>query len=213
MSEEKLDKLIELNERIVKQNDEIIDLLKELNGSEEDENPQEEIELPEEEDETPVKDVGEFFAEEQLCKGEVLFVANSQDNQIDIYKLCIKKSDGLKVSPSQIENEIRNNFDDLNYEITLDNLTGSSMTTQFKVPLIAAIESLNNDEAIPSNACILDDESFLNLPDILRIAIENGAETVYLSMKNAVSVLQAPPMIMDYLTFYKSNDDLFEKLF
>lgn len=213
MSEEKLDKLIELNERIVRQNDEIIALLKELNGSEDDVNSPEEIELPKEDDNSPVKEVGEFFAAEELNEGEVLFVANSQDNQIDIYKLSIKKSDELKVSPSQIENEIRNNFDDINYEITLDNLTGSSMTTQFKVPLLAAIESLNNDKAIQSNACILDDESFLNLPDILRIAIENGAETVYLSMKNAVSVLQAPPMIMDYLTFYKSNDDLFEKLF
>ena len=213
MSEEKLDKLIELNERIVKQNDEIIDLLKKLNGTEDDANPQEEIELPKEDDETPVKEVGEFFAAEVLDKGEVLFVANSQDNQIDIYKLCVEKSDELKASPPQIENEIRNNFDDINYEITLDNLTGNSLTTQFKVPLIAAIESLNNDSLIPSNACILDDESFLNLPDILRIAIENGAGTVYLSMKNAVSVLQAPPMIMDYLTFYKNNDDLFEKLF
>ena len=213
MSEEKLDRIIELNERIVKQNDEIIDLLKELNGSEDNVNSKEEIELPIEEDEIPIKDVGEFFATEILCEGEVLFVANSQDNQIDIYKLCVRQSDELKVSPSQIENEIRNNFDDINYEIMLDNLTGSSLTSQFKVPLLAAIESLNNDEVIQSNVCILDDESFLNLPDILRIAIENGAEIVFLSMKNAVSVLQAPPMIMDYLTFYKSNDDLFEKLF
>ena len=43
MSEEKLDKLIELNERIVRQNDEIIALLKELNGSEYDVNSPEDI--------------------------------------------------------------------------------------------------------------------------------------------------------------------------
>ena len=35
MSEEKIDKLIELNEKIVSQNDEIINLLKQLNSSDE----------------------------------------------------------------------------------------------------------------------------------------------------------------------------------
>ena len=60
---------------------------------------------------------------------------------------------------------------------------------------------------------ILNDESFVNLPDILRVAIENGAKTIYASIKNSMAVLQAPPMIMDYLTFYKNDDDLLEKLF
>ena len=213
MSEDKLNRLIELNERIVSQNDEIIKLLVQLNGSE-DEIPavEKEVELSEEE-ERVTKEVCEFFAATELSVGEVLFVANSQDNQIDIYMLSVKKSDELKVIPSQIENEIMNNFDDMNYEIKLDNLTGNSLTSQFKVPLLAAIESLNNDEAIKSNICVLDDESFVNLPDILRVAIESGAEKIYSSMKTAMAVLQAPPMIMDYLTFYKNNDDLFEKLF
>lgn len=212
MTEEKLDKLIELNERIVSQNDEIINLLKQFNSSDE-EITFEDDESPEEESETAAKEVNEFFTNGHLDEGEVLFVANSQDNQIDIYKIALKKSEELVISPSQIENEILNNFDDLNYEITLENLTGNSLTSQFKLPLLVAIESINNNQVIQSNICILDDESFINLPDILRVAIENKAEKVYLSMKNSIAVLQAPPMIMDYLSFYKNKEDLFEKLF
>ena len=213
MSEEKLDMLIELNKKIVRQNDEIIDLLKQLNGSDKKTSPEEEVELPQKEEETVVKDVSEHFSAIELSEGEVLFVANSQDNQIDIYRLSVKESDELKVSPPQIENEIQNNFDDINYEITLDNLTGSSITSQFKTPLLVAIESLNNKSAIPSDVCILDDEVFVNLPDILRVAIESGAKTIYSSIKNSMAVLQAPPMIMDYLNFYKNNDDLLQRLF
>jgi hypothetical protein len=212
MTEEKLDKLIELNERIVSQNDEIINLLKQLNSSDE-EITFEDDESPEEETGAAAKEVNEYFTNGDLDEGEVLFVANSQDNQIDIYKIALKKSEELVISPSQIENEILNNFDDLNYEITLENLTGNSLTSQFKLPLLVAIESINNNQVIQSNICILDDESFINLPDILRVAIENKAEKVYLSMKNSIAVLQAPPMIMDYLSFYKNKEDLFEKLF
>ena len=212
MTEEKLDKLIELNERIVSQNDEIINLLKQLNSSDE-EITFEDDESSEEETGAAAKEVNEFFTNGDLDEGEVLFVANSQDNQIDIYKIALKKSEELVISPSQIENEILNNFGDLNYEITLENLTGNSLTSQFKLPLLVAIESINNNQVIQSNICILDDESFINLPDILRVAIENKAEKVYLSMKNSIAVLQAPPMIMDYLSFYKNKEDLFEKLF
>lgn len=212
MSEEKLDKLIKLNERIVNQNDEIIKLLKQLTSSEV-EIPSPKVELFEEEIETVTKEVNEYFANGDLNEGEVLFVANSQNNQVDVYKISVKKSDELRVFPSQIENEILDNFDDLNYEINLENLTGNSLTSQFKLPLLVAIESINNNHPIRLNICILDDENFINLPDILRIAIENKAEKIYLSMKNSIGVLQAPPMIMDYLSFYKNGDDLLKKLF
>jgi hypothetical protein len=212
MSEEKLDKLIKLNERIVNQNDEIIKLFKQLTSSEV-EIPSPKVELFEEETETVTKDVNEYFANDNLNEGEVLFVANSQNNQVDVYKISVKKSDELSVFPSQIESEILDNFDDLNYEITLENLTSNSLTSQFKLPLLVAIESINNNHPIKSNICILDDENFINLPDILRIAIENKADKIYLSMKNSIGVLQAPPMIMDYLSFYKNGDDLLKKLF
>jgi len=214
MIEDKLDKLIELNERIVNQNDEIINLLKGDDNGEKNVVESSLAEEPEDDDEDvpAVNNVSKFFSTSELSSGELLFVANSQDSQIDIYKISVKASDELKVVPQEMEEETRNILDDGNYEITIDNLTGNSLTSQFKMPLLIAVESFNEDMEIPSSVAILDDESYVNIPDILRVAIENGAEKIYLSMKNAMSVLQAPPMIMDYLQFYKNKDDLLKHL-
>lgn len=214
MIEDKLDKLIELNERIVNQNDEIINLLKGDDNGEKSVVESSLAEEPEDDDEDvpAVNNVSKFFSTSELSSGELLFVANSQDSQIDIYKISVKASDELKVVPQEMEEETRNILDDGNYEITIENLTGNSLTSQFKMPLLIAVESFNENMSIPSNVAILDDESYVNIPDILRVAIENGAEKIYLSMKNAMSVLQAPPMIMDYLQFYKNKDDLLKHL-
>ena len=214
MIEDKLDKLIELNERIVNQNDEIINLIKGDDNGEKNVVESSLAEEPEDDDEDvpAVNNVSKFFSTSELSSGELLFVANSQDSQIDIYKISVKASDELKVVPQEMEEETRNILDDGNYEITIENLTGNSLTSQFKMPLLIAVESFNENMSIPSNVAILDDESYVNIPDILRVAIENGAEKIYLSMKNAMSVLQAPPMIMDYLQFYKNKDDLLKHL-
>ena len=214
MIEDKLDKLIELNERIVNQNDEIINLLKGDDNGEKNVVESSLAEEPEDDDEDvpAVNNVSKFFSTSELSSGELLFVANSQDSQIDIYKISVKASDELKVVPQEMEEETRNILDDGNYEITIENLTGNSLPSQFKMPLLIAVESFNEDMEIPSSVAILDDESYVNIPDILRVAIENGAEKIYLSMKNAMSVLQAPPMIMDYLQFYKNKDDLLKHL-
>lgn len=214
MIEDKLDKLIELNEKIVNQNEEIINLLKGDDKGEENVVVSPVAEEPEDDDEdvSAVNNVSKFFSTSELSSGELLFVANSQDSQIDIYKISVKASDELKVVPQEMEEETRNILDGGNYEITIDNLTGNSLTSQFKMPLLIAVESFNEDMEIPSSVAILDDESYVNIPDILRVAIENGAEKIYLSMKNAMSVLQAPPMIMDYLQFYKNKDDLLKHL-
>lgn len=214
MIEDKLDKLIEINEKIVNQNEEIINLLKGDDKGEENVVVSPVAEEPEDDDEdvSAVNNVSKFFSTSELSSGELLFVANSQDSQIDIYKISVKASDELKVVPQEMEEETRNILDGGNYEITIDNLTGNSLTSQFKMPLLIAVESFNEDMEIPSSVAILDDESYVNIPDILRVAIENGAEKIYLSMKNAMSVLQAPPMIMDYLQFYKNKDDLLKHL-
>ena len=214
MIEDKLDKLIELNEKIVNQNEEIINLIKGDDNGEKNVVESSLAEEPEDDDEDvpAVNNVSKFFSTSELSSGELLFVANSQDSQIDIYKISVKASDELKVVPQEMEEETRNILDDGNYEITIENLTGNSLTSQFKMPLLIAVESFNENMSIPSNVAILDDESYVNIPDILRVAIENGAEKIYLSMKNAMSVLQAPPMIMDYLQFYKNKDDLLKHL-
>ena len=131
MIEDKLDKLIELNERIVNQNDEIINLLKGDDNGEKNVVESSLAEEPEDDDEDvpAVNNVSKFFSTSELSSGELLFVANSQDSQIDIYKISVKASDELKVVPQEMEEETRNILDDGNYEITIENLTGNSLTS------------------------------------------------------------------------------------
>lgn len=244
MIEGNLNKLIDLNERIVsqnekliRQNDEIISLLKQMNGEEEssdkismdlgnglvfDETGQVSTEglvfnQKDEEETVPENLLFEkndtVYFEKSLNPGEVLFVANSPDDEVGIYRLSVKSSDELKVSPSEITEEITRNFDDINYEITLDNLTGEAVTYQFKLPLLVAFESLDKDASIDSCIAILDDEVFMNLPEMIRVAMEDGADKIHLPMKNAVATLGAPPALMNHLEFYKTPNQVFDKLF
>ena len=229
------------NDILIKQNDEIIGLLKQLNGEVEDISSSEEIsidlgngilfnemgqvsndglifednlrnEIPEDENLVLNKKDNLIF-DGSLNPGEVMFVGNSEDGSVDIYKLTVKNSDELKVSPSEITEEITQNFDDVNYEITIDNLTGDGITYQFKIPLLVAFESLDKDAAINSSTAILDDEVFMNLPEMLRVAMEDGAEKIYLPMKNAISTLGAPQALLNHLEFYKTTDQILDKLF
>ena len=172
MIEDKLDKLIELNERIVNQNDEIINLLKGDDNGEKNVVESSLAEEPEDDDEDvpAVNNVSKFFSTSELSSGELLFVANSQDSQIDIYKISVKASDELKVVPQEMEEETRNILDDGNYEITIENLTGNSLTSQFKMPLLIAVESFNENMSIPSNVAILG--RYIITPEIFNI-LEN----------------------------------------
>jgi hypothetical protein len=244
MVENKLKRLIELNEDIVSQNktliaqnDKIIRLLTKLTGDNNNaininavvgENGEvvigENLTSPHKNDEASVKQK-EIIEEKseiandngtvldlELVSGEVLFVSNSSDGEIDIYKLSVKSCDEFNVIPNEIQSEIEDEIGIVNNEITIENLTGNGMTSQFKVPLLVAFESFNQDLPIDSSTVILDDEIFDNLPEILRISIENGASKVYLSLKNAMAILNAPPMITNYLEFYKTREHILEKL-
>lgn len=223
------DELIDLNKRmisqnnmLIKQNEEIINLLKNLvDGSKEDGAGMEYVVMGENKNIEIDVDISAF--EDPLDVGEVITVANSIDGELCVYKLSAKKSDGLKVEPSAIEENVKdylNEFDDINFEITLVNLIGNAPTTQFSTSLLVALESLNQNIPIKSGICILGNTNGNNsfefiddLSEILRISIENGVKTVYLPMNSAIGVVHAPPMIMDYLTFYKSTDDALNKIF
>lgn len=230
--------IISQNRRLIAQNDKIIQLLSKLTGDDEkvdaanvdivvgedgnvligenlfdsvvDETPKEEI-IEEKVDIFENSEENMFDLE--LTAGEVLFVSNSSDNEIDIYKLSVKSCDEFTVIPNEIQEEIESEIGIVNNEIVIDNLTGDGTTNQFKVPLLVAYESYNQDIPINSNIVILDDEIFDNLPDMLKVAIENGAKKVHLSLKNAMAILNAPPMITNYLEFYKNSQQIFEKLF
>ena len=156
---------------------------------------------------------GESLSNLKLDAGEVLFVGNSDDGSADIYKLSVKSSDELKVFPKEIEEDIRNKISDYNCEITVDNLTGSGITTQYNIPLIAANESLVQNAILDAGTVILDDESFDNLSDIIKLAMENGAGKVHLSLKNAMAVINAPPKLLEYLEFYRNYEQMLDKIF
>ena len=233
--------IVSQNEKLIAQNDRIIGLLSKLTGDDEKvgmpnldvvvgedgkvivgENltnsvsdttsaiPKEEI-IDEKSD--IIDDDKDYLLDFDLDAGEVLFVSNSSNDEVDIYKLSVKASDEFKVVPDEIRPVIENEIGIVNNEIIIENLTGVGTTSQFKVPLIVAFESFNQDIPIDSNRVILDDETFDNLPDILRVAIENGAKKVHLSLKNAMATLGAPPVIANYLDFYKNREQIFEKLF
>ena len=108
--------------------------------------------------------------------------------------------------------KIRNIIHDYNCEITIDNLTGDGITNQYNVPLIVANESLVQNTVIASGTVILDDEFFDNLSEMIKIAMENGAKKVHLSLKNAMSVINAPPVILEYLDFYRNYEQIFDKV-
>ena len=241
MAENELKRLIELNENIVSQNktliaqnERIIRLLTKLTGDNNDavninaivaENGEvvigENLFSPVKNDKASLKqkenieekseignDNDNTVLDLELVSGEVLFVSNSSDGEIDIYKLSVKSCDEFNVIPQEIQSEIEDEIGIVNNEITIENLTGNGMTSQFKIPLLVAFESFNQDLPIDSSTDVI----FDNLPEILRISIENGASKVYLSLKNAMAILNAPPMITDYLEFYKTREHILEKL-
>lgn len=234
------ERIVKQNEKLIKQNDDIISLLKQLNGENEDISTSEDITIDlgngilfnemgqvsndglifednnksiPEDDNLVLNKKDTLLFDEELNPGEVLFVGNSENNAVDIYKLSVKKSDELSVSPSEITEEITENFDGLNHEITIDNLTGDGITYQFKLPLLVAFESLDKNVAVDSCIAILDDEVFMNLPEMLRVAMEDGAEKIHLPMKNAVATLGAPQALLNHLEFYKSINQVLDKLF
>lgn len=155
---------------------------------------------------------GENLLDCELNIGEVFFMGYSYEGNANIYKLSIKESNEFKVSPKELEEEIRNNLPDYNCEIKIDNLTGDGISSQYNIPLIVANESLVQNSKINSGIVILDDQSFDNLPDMIRIAMENGAKKIHLSLKNAMSVINAPPEILEYLEFYRNYEQIFDKV-
>lgn len=211
MSDNDLNRLIEQNEKLIsqnklliEQNNEIIALIKKEFSSDD------KSEIVEEED---------FVFDCELGVGEVLTVASSLNNDLNIYKISVSCSNQFSVNPVGVESYVEkylNGFDDKNFNITVDNLTGYDTTTLFNVPFIIAIESLNRNIPIQLGVCILDSsvqDNINNLSEILRISIENGANKIFLPLKSAMGVVHAPPQLLNQLVFYKKIDDIIGELF
>ncbi len=196
-----LSELIEIARNIERQNDEIIRLLKKI-ADEEDEK----------EAQKPIIDLGELYLSEvnapeveeepeeienrwrigslldtSMDVGEVYFLEG-----LDIYKLTVN-----------------------NNETSIDNLTGDSESTTFALQEIIANESINKNASLDDGTVILSMEQSQNLPEILRICVEQGAQKIYMPLFASAQLVGAPEFLMRLikLNFYKNNEDLIEKLF
>lgn len=194
-----LTELIEIAKNIEKQNDEIIRLLRKIADETETDNK-------------PIIDLGELYlSDDKIPKVERETpeienrwrIGSLLDTTIDIGEVYfIEGGDIFKLS-------IENN------ETSLDNLTGDGEPSAFNLQELVANESINNNASLQDGTVILSMEQSQNLPETLKICVEQGAQKVYMPLFASAQLVGAPQSIMELvkLDFYKNNENLIEKLF
>lgn len=198
-----LSELIEITKNIEKQNDEIIRLLKKIADEKETEKPAQK---------RPVIDLGELYlseVEKPEEKKQSVEIENKWrigsllDTSIDVGEVYF--IDGGDIFKLSIENN----------ETSLNNLTGSGEPIGFNLQELIANESINNNSSLQDGTVILSMEQSENLPETLRICVEQGAQKVYMPLFASGQLVGAPQFLMDLLNldFYKNNENLIEKLF
>lgn len=200
-----LSELIEITKNIEKQNTEIIRLLKKIAGEENSKGIQYKSVI----DYTP--DFGELFisdekkevAEEPEKVDNTLQIGTLLENYIDVGEVYFV--DGEDIFKLTIENN----------ETSINNLTGEGKPYDFALQEMIAKESIKNNSNLEDNSVILSSEQSQNLPETLRICVEQGAEKVYMPLFASSQLLGAPQILMNILKFdfYKNEEHLLEKLF
>ena len=119
--------------------------------------------------------------------GEVYFLEGA-----DIFKLSIK-----------------------NNETMVDNLTGEGKANDFKLQERIANETIKNNVSLDDGTVILNDSQSQNLPETLRVCVEQGAKKVFMPIFSSTQLVGAPHDLMTILKldFYKSDQQLLEKIF
>ena len=183
-----LAELIRINRNIESQNREIIRLLKIIAG-EADLVDRSGYVIPEFEE--PEEVYAEMEAFESLldvtCNvGEAYFIDG------DIFKLSIQ-----------------------NNEVVIDNLMGDGETTNFNIAEVASRESIERNQNIDDATVILTDSSKGKLPQTLEMCYNQDAKKVFIPWDQAMELLGAPDTLQKVLklNFYKSEEDLIERLF
>lgn len=194
-----LTELIGIAKNIEKQNDEIIRLLRKIADEKEIENK-------------PIIDFGELYlsddkipeVEKQTPEIENRWrIGSLLDTTIDVGEVYfIEGGDIFKLS-------IENN------ETSLDNLTGDGEPSAFNLQELVANESINNNASLQDGTVILSMEQSQNLPETLKICVEQGAQKLYMPLFASAQLVGAPQFIMELvkLDFYKNEENLIEKLF
>ena len=205
-----LSELIEINRNIERQNEEIIRLLK-IIARQDDKRPEK----------NPAIDFGDLFSsykedaekeideaqtendEEKLELNQSLRIGSMLDNEIDVGEVYFV--DGTDIYKLTIENN----------ETTVDNLTSDDEPNAFALQEIIANESIKNNSSLEDGTVILSSEQCVNLPEIMRICVEQGATKVYIPLSASAQLVGAPHNLIEYvrMDFYKNDDHLIEKLF
>ena len=202
-----LSELIEIAKNIERQNEEIIGLLKKIAGENKDEKPDKDSVL----NLTP--DFGDLFLSyndsekeeepEEVELDDSLRIGSLLDNAIDVGEVYfIEGADIFKLS-------IDNN------EISIDNLTSDAEPTSFALQEMIANESIKNNASLEDGTVILSNEQCQNLPETMKICVEQGARKVYMPLFASAQLVGAPQNLINYvrMDFYKNDDHLIDKLF
>ena len=198
-----LSELIEIARNIEKQNEEIIRLLK-IIAKEDDNKPEK----------NPALDFGDLFlsnndvVEEEFPAEEPelnrsMRIGSLLDNEIGVGEVYFVE--GTDIYKLTVENN----------ETTVDNLTGDGEPNIFALQEIVANESIKNNSSLEDGTVILSKEHCENLPEIMRICVEQGATKVYLPLFASAQLVGAPQNLIEYvrMDFYKTDDQLIKKLF
>ena len=198
-----LSELIEINKNIERQNEEIIRLLKKIAGE------QDELEAKKEKIMSLAPDFGDLFSSSQEIVqedeplDESFRIGSLLDTEIDVGEVYY--IEGLDIYKLSIENN----------EITIDNLTGDGESSEFALQELIANESIKNNLSLEDGTVILSAQQCENLPEIMKVCVEQGAQKVYMPLSSSAQLVGAPHNLINYvrMDFYKNDDHLIEKLF
>ncbi|MBQ2654641.1 MAG: hypothetical protein IJF83_13895 [Methanobrevibacter sp.] len=199
-----LSELIEINRNIERQNEEIIRLLKKIAGEEEPSKQTDDFDVYSAMVMQSVESIGQRPPAEpnlnipkspdaddilntEIDVGEVYYVEDCE-----IYRLSVK-----------------------NNETSIDNLTGSSKSSDFNLQELIANESIKNNQSLSDATVILTKSQAAVLPQALKLCYDEGAKKVYMPWSLIPQLVGAPDVIVELLnlTFYKSDEELLEMLF
>ena len=198
-----LSELIEITRNIEKQNEEIIRLLRKIAG----EKPAEADSSLDGFSQMIMKSV-ENIGQEPPRKPKYTIPKSEDsqdllDNEISIGEVYFVE--GTEVFKLTVQNN----------ETSIDNLTGSSESSDFALPEIIANESIKNNQSLSDSTAILTKSQAQNLPETLKVCYDEGAKKVYMPWSLIPQLVGAPDIIVELLnlTFYKTDDELIEIIF
>ncbi len=199
-----LSQLIQINKNIEKQNEEIIRLLKIIASEKQEES--------EEVSDKPVLDLGELYLED-----DATFEVDKKEEEIEnTWRIGSLLDNSIGVGEVYfIEGEDIFKLSVKNNETTIDNLTGEGQPNMFNLEELLANESIKNNKSLEDGTVILSMEHSQNLPETLKICVEQGAKKVYMHLFASSQLVGAPQSLMELIKFdfYKNNEHLVEKLF